>query len=427
MLTNKAIAVAALAALAEQATAFNSHRHLHNQIDKRALETEWTTVWETVYITAGDEIPAPTPDVPAEVVPTEPDVDAPPPPPAPTTSAITSTSTVVVAPTTEPAPVPAPIEGAPAPQLTTLVTAVKPPAEEPTPDVPAPVPEEADETEEPSVAPVLNPVEPEPTTTVEAPAPPAEETSTPNPPTNPPTGSPVSSKRGLAFNDATLANAFNSACESCSWAYNWDSSRGDLGEGIDFVPMLWNDQPLHTDRWEENCENELANGAKALFSFNEPDHATQANMSPEQAAASHIQWMNKYAGRALIGAPAITNSGNPGEGLEWLQGFVDACEASSEGCSFDFCNVHWYSEAQYADTLFEHLQKAHEICNKPVWLTEFAPLGSDDQISEFMTNIIPELDNVEYLEAYSYFMVSAGSLMSSSSSLSGYGQIYATV
>lgn len=421
MLTNKAIAIAALAAFTEQATAFNSHRHLHRQVDKRALETDWVTVWETVYVTCStDIVPEPTPDVPAGDSPAEPDVDAP--PPAPTTSSVTSTSTVVVAPTTtapaveEPEPA-AEEPAAPTPQLTTLVTAVKPPAEEPTPDTPAPE----------SVAPVLNPVEPEPqptSTAAPSSAPAAEETTAPKPPS----GSPVSSKRGLAYNDAGLAQTFNAACESCSWAYNWASSRGDLGDDIDYVPMLWGDAPLHTGHWDEDCENELAKGVKAIFSFNEPDHATQANISPAQAAASHIEWMNKYAGRALIGAPSITNSGNPGEGLEWLQGFVDACEASEEGCSFDFCNVHWYSEAQYADTLFEHLEKAHDICGgKPVWLTEFAPLGSDDQITDFMTNIIPELDNVEYLEAYSYFMVSAGSLMSSTTSLSGYGQIYASV
>lgn len=419
MLTNKAIAVAALAALIEQATAFNLHRHLHRQVEKRGLETDWVTVWETVYVTAGQEaIPAPTPEVPVGDAPEKPDVDAP--PPAPTTSSIvTSTSTVVVAPTTAPV-VKEEEPSAPAPKLTTLVTAVKPPTEKPTREVPAP-----EDTEDTSVAPVLNPVEPEPTSTsVPSSAPPAKETSTPSPPT----GSPVSSKRGLAYNDAAMASAFNSVCENCSWLYNWGSSRGDLGTDVNYVPMLWGDQPLHTDSWEANCETELDNGVKAIFSFNEPDHASQANISPSQAAASHVQWLNKYAGRALIGAPAITNSGNPGEGLEWLQGFVDACDASSEACHFDFCNVHWYSEAQYADTLFDHIEKAHDICGgKPIWLTEFAPLGSDDQIAEFMTNIIPKLDDLEYLEAYSFFMVSAGSLMSSSTDLSSYGKIYASI
>lgn len=411
MLTKNVIVVAALAAMTEQVAAFNSHRHLHHQVDKRALETDWVTVWETVVVTAGDELPAPT-EVPAENSPAEPDVDAPPPPPAPTTSSVTSTSTVVVAPTSEPVQQE---EVVPAPQLTTLSTAVKPPAEEPTPD-------ESQEAVEESIAPVLNPIEVEPTSTTSAPAP-AETSST----SSPPSGPAVSGKRGIAYNDAGLANAFDESCESCAWAYNWASSRGDLSDSIEYVPMLWGDAPLHTDHWDSNCEAELEKGVKALLSFNEPDHATQANISPAQAAASHIKWMNPYAGRALIGAPSVTNSGNPGEGLEWLQGFMDACK-SGEGCQVDFCPVHWYSEAQYSDTLFEHLEKAHEICDgKPVWLTEFAPLGSDEQISEFMTNIIPELDNVEYLEAYSYFMVSAGSLMSGPTSLSGYGQIYASV
>lgn len=421
MLTKNTIAVAALAAFTEQATAFNSHRHLHRQVDKRALETDWVTVWETVYVTAGQEsIPAPTPEVPADV-PSVPDADAPPPPPAPTTSSVTST--VIVVTPTEPVQEEEEAAIPDGPQYTTLATVVKPPVAEPTPNVPAPAPA-PEPIEDVSVPPVLNPVQPDPTTSVES-SPPAE-TSTSSPP--PSGGSPVAGKRGLAYNDAAMANAFDAACSSCGWAYNWGSSRGDLSTSIDYVPTLWGDQPLHTDHWDVNAEAELANGVKALFSFNEPDHATQANISPEQAAASHIKLMNKYGDRALIGAPSVTNSGNPGEGLEWLASFIAACDASSEGCKIDFCNVHWYSEAQYANTLFEHLEKAHDICGgKPVWLTEFAPLGSDADISDFMTNIIPQLDGIEYLEAYSYFMVSAGSLMSSSSSLSGYGQIYASV
>lgn len=190
--------------------------------------------------------------------------------------------------------------------------------------------------------------------------------------------------------------------------------------------MLWGDAPEWTDSWDANAEDALNTGSVALLSFNEPDNTGQANMTPEQAASSHAAWMNKYQGRALIGAPAITNSGDPGQGLEWLQGFMDACNAQEDGCAVDFCPVHWYSEAQYQDTLFTHLESAHDICDgKPIWLTEFAPVNSDSELVSFVEDVIPQLEALDYLHAYSYFMVEVGRLMFTDIDLSDYGQAYA--
>jgi len=245
----------------------------------------------------------------------------------------------------------------------------------------------------------------------------------------PKSGSSLPGKRGIAYNDAGLANAFGGACKSCGWGYNWASTRGDLDSKYNFVPMLWGDRDEFTSVWEENCEQAISSGSTHVFSFNEPDHASQAALDPVYAAQLHAKHMNKFAGRVQIGAPSVTNSGNPGEGLEWLKSFMDACNAQDGGCPVDFCNVHWYSQPQYANTLFEHLEKAREICNgKKVWLTEFAPIeASDEQLAEFIKDVIPKLDGLDYLDAYSYFMVAEGNLMSSSSSLSSYGQAYATV
>ncbi|KAL6863356.1 hypothetical protein ACO1O0_003606 [Amphichorda felina] len=237
---------------------------------------------------------------------------------------------------------------------------------------------------------------------------------------------PFFAKRGLAYNDATLANIFGDGCEACSWGYNWGSSRNGLDDKYNFVPMLWGDRPEFTGVWDNNVEEALNTGSKALFSFNEPDHAEQANMDPVTAAAAHAFWMNKFQGRAQIGAPAITNSGQPGQGLEWLQGFMDACNAIEGGCAVDFCNVHWYSEAQWKDTLYEHIQAAHDICGgRPIWVTEFAPVNSDGEIFSFLESVLPELDNMEMVHAYSYFMVSIGSLMFSDMDRSDFGNLYA--
>lgn len=422
MIANKAALLAVVAALAEQAQAFNSHRHLHNQLEKKAIEVEWHTVWETVVVTYGQSEKT---GFVANARPTEPTTSSTSTTTTSTTSTTptttsTTTSTVVV-PTTTEAPPPPPPATTTQPAPTTLATVAKAPAADASVaalDINV------------SIPPV---VVPESTTTQEeAPATTAADSSSDSSSSSGSssgTGSlGFSTKRGMAYNDATLANLFGKTCTACSWAWNWGSSCPDLDDAYHFVPMLWGPQEIHSANWDSDAEEALGAGAKALMSFNECDNAGQCNLGAAEAATQHAKFMNKYQGKALIGAPSISNSGNPGEGIEWLTAFFEACDAQDGGCAVDFCPVHWYSEAQYADTLFDHLEKAHEACGgKPVWLTEFAPFGSDDQISSFLEDVIPKLDSLDYLEAYSYFMVSVGSLLSSVTGLGSYGQVYASL
>ncbi|KAG9257459.1 glycoside hydrolase [Emericellopsis atlantica] len=406
MLTSKALTAAVLTVLTGQAVAANSHRHLHRaEIAKRAMHTEWVTVQATVYVTAGQESqPTTVAEAPQQVsqeaVAQAPQAEK----QAVAENPVVPEAPVVsVAPVVSQAPAVAPVV-APAP-TTTLATSVKP----------------ASTTAEPIIeisASIDLPSVPEP----------SKEPETPSGGSGSGSGSGVSGKRGIAYNDANMANIFAESCESCRWAYSWGSAPGSLEKNIQYIPMLWGDSSPYTDDWDQNCRSALDAGSPAILSFNEPDHPEQSNMSPSQAASAHANLINPYAGQALIGSPAVTNSGDPGMGLEWLQSFMDACKAQDGGCAIDFCAVHWYSEAQYADTLFDHIEKAHEICdNKPIWLTEFAPTGSDADKEDFMKTVIPKLDAVEYLDAYSYFMVSEGNLMSSVSSLSSVGSLYASV
>lgn len=236
-----------------------------------------------------------------------------------------------------------------------------------------------------------------------------------------------SGKRGLAYNDPQLANTFGEGCKVCAWGYNWADTAGDLNQKYSFVPMLWGNKPDLISRWAGNAQNAISSGSKALFSINEPDNAGQAAMSPSDAADFHVQHMNPFSGKALIGAPAVSNSNLQGEGLDWLQSWVSTCE--SKGCKYDFCNVHWYSPASASDDLFNHIKKASQICGgKPVWLTEFAPQGSSDEVNSFINEVIPKLDAMPELDAYSYFMVGPDSLLSSvGGALSSIGQLYASL
>ncbi|KAJ6439679.1 glycoside hydrolase [Purpureocillium lavendulum] len=231
------------------------------------------------------------------------------------------------------------------------------------------------------------------------------------------------SKRGLVFNDAGMANALGGACRKCGWGWNWDQTPNGLDSRYSFVPMLWGDRSYHTGRWSGNAEKAIRNGAKAMLSFNEPDNAGQSNMSPQAAAEAHIKYMNPYAGRVKIGAPSITNSGAANQGVNWLNAFFRACNGR---CKVDFCPVHWYSDARWADSLITHINNAARACGgRPVWLTEFAPTGGD--VNGFLRNMLPKLDSHPSLDAYSYFMVGQGKLMSGSRSLNSAGQLYATL
>ncbi|KAF4969512.1 hypothetical protein FZEAL_10218 [Fusarium zealandicum] len=406
MIANKLVALTATAALFEQALALGSHRHIH-QLQKRVVHTDWVTVWQTVYATAGQEAPAPaaTPvnnnyqapvEDPAVVVPASPKDELEAEAPAPVPEA--------------PAPVPA--------QSTTLSQVARPSK---APKAPKVADEEVAAAEPTKATPKEQPAKKK--------AGAASKKTKPSGSSNSGGGSVgFSHKRGIAYNDVDMAATFGSSCTNCGWAYNWDSESYDLDSKYDFIPTLWDATPDHTSRFAKNVEKCLSNGSKAIFSFNEPDMGGQANLDPATAAAKHAEYLNDYAGKALISAPSVSNSGQAGEGLQWLESFVTASEAQEKKCHYDFCSVHWYSEVQYGETLFDHLDKAHKVCGgKPIWLTEFAPKGSDEAISAWLEEAIPRLEALDYLHAYAYFMVGEGNLMSSKTELNAIGQKYASI
>ncbi|OAA33990.1 Glycoside hydrolase, subgroup, catalytic core [Cordyceps fumosorosea ARSEF 2679] len=233
----------------------------------------------------------------------------------------------------------------------------------------------------------------------------------------------LASKRGIAYNDVNLANLLSLHCPACKWAYNWGSTREEvLNPDVEYVPMLWSNAPEHVRAWETQ---EKVDGI--IFSFNEPDVADQSNMTAVEAAAAHILYMNSLPDQARVGTPSITSSSKPSQGLSWLKDFLHECQ-NLGGCRFDFCNTHWYSEAQWIEAMFAHLDEVHKVCEgKPVWLTEFAVQGTDEEVGSFLEAAVPRLERLPYLEAYSYFLAAQGSLVGSSGFLSYFGNIYATV
>ncbi|KAG9228778.1 glycosyl hydrolase catalytic core-domain-containing protein [Amylocarpus encephaloides] len=228
------------------------------------------------------------------------------------------------------------------------------------------------------------------------------------------------SKRGVAFNDASLVPAFSG---KASWCYNWGYAQ-DSTPGFEYVPMLWGDKEKFYENWPAAADAFVAAGTTHFLSFNEPDLSTQAGMDVTKAVADYKTYMQPYAAKGIkLGSPAVTNGAgtSPLMGLDYLKSFVSSCS----GCTIDFVPVHWYngdaleSSIQYFK---KHVSDAYTAGgSKPVWITEFQYLGGDE--AGFLAEIVPWLESNDQVERYSYFMASNGHLISGTS-LSDIGKAY---
>lgn len=224
-------------------------------------------------------------------------------------------------------------------------------------------------------------------------------------------------KRGIAYNNADYLQDFVGT--SASWCYNWGGSSfgANIPSQFEFVPTLWG-VGSHADNWNSFADKAIASGSTHLFSFNEPDHAEQANISPSVAADGFKQYMQPYAGKAKLGAPSVTNGGGQ-MGLTYLGNFLNACS----GCTIDFINIHWYNGGD-ASAFKTHVQNAYEVGGKrPVWITEFQAPGSTSEQVAFLAEVLPWLDSQSFVERYSLFMASEG-LMISGGGLSEVGKAF---
>ncbi|MCJ1406187.1 hypothetical protein MMC19_000252 [Ptychographa xylographoides] len=265
-----------------------------------------------------------------------------------------------------------------------------------------------------------------------APAPVAPSTTSGSSSNSPPSGA----KRGVVYNTASLCAPFASQT-AIGWGYNWGASPSGLPSSLNYVPMLWglNGQQ---DSFVAQTKASLANLAAAdrsIMGFNEPDEASQyggSALSPPDAAAGWITYMQPFAGTARLGAPAVTNanSTSPLMGIPWLQAFDTACAGK---CVYDFVPCHWYgwdggSAQAQATALQTYLHAVYAAVGKPLWLTEFSamPLGDQATNTAFLDIMLPWLDGQGFVERYSFFMVTDGYLVQGSdpATLTQMGEAY---
>jgi autotransporter-associated beta strand protein len=183
------------------------------------------------------------------------------------------------------------------------------------------------------------------------------------------------------------------------WTYDWGNSSSST-PNIEYVPMKWSSSS------GTSSINNKQNVTEVL-GYNEPDSTSQANMTVAQAIAD---WPNMMQWGLRAGAPAVSDSGVTGQGLDWLYSFMS--QANSLGYRVDFIPIHYYkcgwSTAQFSN----YLAQIYQTTGKPLWITEWnnganwcssGLPGSQTAEATAISGDIAMLESAPFVERYAIY------------------------
>ena len=226
--------------------------------------------------------------------------------------------------------------------------------------------------------------------------------------THPPAAPEVTgAKKGVgawAFSGATQALAESGA----SWYYTWSAAPGvSSPPGVQFVPMMWGAADV-----TPGTLSRVRQEGHYLLGFNEPDMASQSNMTPAQALSL---WPQLMATGMQLGSPAVADDGATPGG--WLDQFMSG--AAARRYRVNFITLHWYGSdfatGPAVSQLQSYLQAVYARYHLPIWLTEFALANfggspatpTPQQQAAFVTAATAMLQRLSYVQRYAWFGLEA--------------------
>ncbi|AKF11093.1 glycoside hydrolase family protein [Sandaracinus amylolyticus] len=218
-------------------------------------------------------------------------------------------------------------------------------------------------------------------------------------------------KRGVAYGHHSIAD-FAALGPAISWWYNWHHLPDDAlrdgsyrAQGVEYVPMVWG-----RDFDADTHVREIPEGATTLLGFNEPNFASQANLSAADAAAlwPEVERIADERGLLLV-SPAVNYCGGDCQDTDpfrYLEEFFAACP----DCRVDRIAIHVYVGCRpegddQARWLIDHVRRYEERFTQPIWLTEFACTDAanvDEQIA-FLEDAVAFLESDPRIERYAWF------------------------
>lgn len=223
-----------------------------------------------------------------------------------------------------------------------------------------------------------------------------------------------------------------------SWHYSWGATlAAEEPKGVEFVPMIWgywgtNESFLATI--QELTAAKSDNSRKHLLGFNEPD-GTGKDQSKMTVAKALEAWPHLMQTGLRLGSPGAVHADK-----EWMQEFMK--EAAAKGYRVDFVCVHWYGGPN-VPAFLDRLRKIHQLYGKPIWITEFAVADwkaesreknkhSPEVVLKFMQEVLPALDELDFVERYAWFSfptnhraLGPSALFTDDGTLTELGQFYA--
>jgi autotransporter-associated beta strand protein len=145
------------------------------------------------------------------------------------------------------------------------------------------------------------------------------------------------------------------------WWYNWNLNSSSSRD-LEYLAIRQN------QFWPGLSQNWHALGVNTLLGYNEPDSASQANMSVSTAIGA---WGDLLATGLRVGSPATTDGGRSG----WLYPFVSQADAA--GLRVDFVAAHYYQGHNPADAsgaasqMYNFLLDIWNNTHRPIWVTEW--------------------------------------------------------
>jgi hypothetical protein len=200
--------------------------------------------------------------------------------------------------------------------------------------------------------------------------------------------------------------------------------------------MVWGPGSVSSRATDALRADRRSGRARTLLGFNEPDSASQSDMTPERAAAL---WPQLESTGLRLGSPAPAV---PGDG--WLERFMSLARA--RGLRVDFVALHFYqdfTDPHAVDELRSELIAIHRHFDKPIWITEIGALDirawgehmdaapTRTRASAYMRRLVAMLDRLPFVQRYAWFTDACSTpgcpysaLMSAAGRLTARGRIY---
>jgi Glycosyl hydrolase catalytic core len=218
----------------------------------------------------------------------------------------------------------------------------------------------------------------------------------------------VNQKRGVASSRYLASNPVALSRLGASWAYDWTAKAPARGGGPQWVPMVWGSGSVTPAVLASLRAARRSGRVRELLGFNEPDSASQSNMSPARAVALWPQ-LERTGLRLGSPAPALPSDG-------WLARFMALARARR--LRVDFIALHFYQDFTNPSAVSElrrQLASIYHEYRKPIWVTEIGTIDirrwkepmmrtpTYALAARYMHQVFAVLDTLPFVERYAWF------------------------